>query len=130
MSSQWDRLYDELDITEHLKVMHTNTFGEIQLTHMMTRKMMKQKRGVIVHISSFFGYFSSLGLISVYAPTKAFVNAFVENLQAETKSCKDIHHQLVTPFFVVTKMTDKVVKPSKVTPDATTFVSSAIRQLV
>lgn len=126
MSSQWDRLYDELDVTEHLKVMHTNTFGEIQLTHMLTRKMMKQKRGVIVHISSFFGYFSSLGLISVYAPTKAFVNAFVENLQAETESCKDVHHQLVTPFFVVTNMTDQVVQPSKVTPDAATFVSSAV----
>ena len=129
MSSQWDRLYDELEVAEHLKVLHTNTFGEIHLTHMLTRKMMQQKRGVIIHVSSFFGYFSRLGLISIYAPTKAFVNAFVQNLQAETESCKDIHHQLVTPFFVVTNMTDKVVQPSKVTPDAANYVSSAVRTI-
>ena len=88
--------------------------------------MVQQKRGIVIHISSFFGYYP-IGLISVYSPTKAFVNSFVQNLQAETKHCKDIHHQLVTPFFVATNMTKGSVKVTKVTPDAATFAGAALR---
>lgn len=127
MSGQWDQLYDQCHVDEHLKIMRTNTFGEIHMTHILTRKMVQQKRGYIIHVSSFFGFLPSLGLISVYAPTKAFVNAFVENLRAETRSCENVHHQLVNPFFVVTNMTSNVVKTSLITPDASSYVASAMR---
>jgi len=127
-SSKWNRLYDELDITEHIKVLHTNTFGEINMTYMVLKGMLERKRGVIIHVSSIFGY-CPLGLMSVYAPTKAFVNSFVANMQAETKNCPDIHHQLVTPFFVVTNMTRAQVKETMIIPEASYFVSAAVRTI-
>ena len=66
-------------------------------------------------------------MISIYPPTKAFVNAFAKDLQMENEIFPNIHHQLVLPCFVATSMSK--MKPSLYAPSPEVYAESAINTI-
>merc|ERR1712159_951887 len=83
---------------------------------------MERRRGLILHISSLGEYFDYPG--SIYFSTKAFMGKFCRSLQLEGSG---IDHQLVTPAYVSTNLSQK--EPQFGIPTAENYVKSAIRTI-
>ena len=110
-------------------VCYVNIFSALLLTNIILKSMVLKERGIIIHISSIYGYISP-GYPMVYPATKAFMSSYVKSLQEEVAMLPNVHHQLVTPSFVYTNMTDKVVNNADIlVPYASTYAASAVRTI-
>lgn len=67
------------DITPYEKMISVHVTATMKLTHAALPKMLAQKKGVIINVSSIVGFFPWMRSI-VYAATKAFINLFTEAL--------------------------------------------------
>jgi uncharacterized protein len=72
---------DPIRVNEQMQV---NVLALTALTRALLPRMIAQKRGAILNVSSSAGFLPLLG-IAVYAATKAYVTSFSEAIRAETR---------------------------------------------
>jgi len=75
---------DLIRVNEQVQV---NVLALTALTRALLPRMIAQKRGAILNVSSSAGFLPLPG-IAVYAATKAFVTSFSEAIRAETRDCR------------------------------------------
>ena len=76
---------EETKIGDAKKVFQTNFFGMMELIQQVLPYMRRQKKGIIINISSIAGY-TGLPFRGIYAATKSAVMRMTEALSAETRS--------------------------------------------
>ena len=74
---------DPIHVNEQVLV---NVLALTALTRALLPRMIAQKRGAILNVSSSAGFLPLPG-IAVYAATKAYVTSFSEAIRAETRDC-------------------------------------------
>lgn len=72
----------ERSLEDHLKEIHTNTFTPLKLIYLFAQRMLAQKRGGIILMSS-LSAFQGSAYISTYSATKAFNIVLAEGLWEE-----------------------------------------------
>ncbi len=87
-------------------VIETNLNGTFYLSKLVTREMMKKRRGRIINISSVVGLHGNAGQAN-YAASKAGIIGLTKSLAKELAS-RNILVNAVAPGFVVSPMTDKL----------------------
>ncbi len=85
-------------------VLDTNLKGAFHFTKALSRAMLKQRSGRIIHISSISGLTGNAGQ-SNYAASKAGLIGFAKSLARELAS-RSITVNVVAPGFIVTDMTE------------------------
>ena len=88
------------------KVIDINLTSTFLICKFAIKKMLKQKFGRIVNITSIVGHTGNLGQ-SNYAASKAGIVAFSKSLALEYAK-KNININCVSPGFIKTEMTDKI----------------------
>jgi len=74
---------DPIHVNEQVQV---NALALTALTRALLPRMIAQKRGAILNVSSSAGFLPLPG-IAAYAATKAYVTSFSEAIRAETRNC-------------------------------------------
>lgn len=86
--------------------MEINLKGTFNVTKAIVRKMIKQKEGIIINISSVVGITGNAGQ-SNYSASKAGIIGFSKSIAKEIGK-KNIRVNVVAPGFIKTDMTDKL----------------------
>lgn len=100
--------FDQLDLSEELKMLDVNIRTVVELTHRFLSPMRKRKQGTIVNVASTAG-FQPVPFMATYAATKAFVLSFSEALWEENRK-HGVHVMALCPgvtetnFFDASKM--------------------------
>jgi short-subunit dehydrogenase len=76
--------FHEADYQALRKMIELNSVSVVHLTRRLVPKMVEQRSGAILNVSSGAGYFPSAQL-GVYGATKHFVNGFTEAIRAELR---------------------------------------------
>jgi 17beta-estradiol 17-dehydrogenase / very-long-chain 3-oxoacyl-CoA reductase len=105
------------------QLVNVNVAAVTFLSHALLPSMVEKRRGAVINISSFAGFYP-LGLLAVYSATKSYVTFLTEALQQEY-SGRGITIQSVNPLIVVSKMS-KVKQASFFAPSPDEFVHQAI----
>jgi 3-oxoacyl-[acyl-carrier protein] reductase len=87
-------------------VLKTNAYGPFFLMRYFTRKMMRQRRGSIVNVSSIAGQTGNPGQVN-YAASKAALIAMTKSLAMEIGS-RGIRVNAVAPGLIETEMIDSI----------------------
>lgn len=98
-----DNLLIRMKEEDWQKVMDVNLKGVFLCTKAVARKMMKQKYGKIVNVSSVVGVIGNAGQ-SNYCASKAGVIGFTKSIARELAS-KEINVNAIAPGFIETDMT-------------------------
>ncbi len=101
-----DNLAIRMNLEEWKKVIDVNLTSTFLLSKFAIKKMLKNKSGKIVNITSVVGHTGNLGQ-SNYTASKAGVIAMSKTLALEY-SKKNININCVSPGFIKTAMTDKI----------------------
>ena len=88
------------------KVLDINLTSSFLLCKYAIKKMLKQKSGKIINITSIVGHTGNLGQAN-YSASKAGIVAFSKSLALEYAN-KNININCVSPGFIHTEMTDKI----------------------
>jgi 17beta-estradiol 17-dehydrogenase / very-long-chain 3-oxoacyl-CoA reductase len=122
--------YTQLEVTNSPSfvddIINVNVVSVAKVVKAVLPKMEKQKRGVIINISSISASYPT-PLLSIYAATKIFVDLFSRSLHAEYQS-KGIIVQSVLPSYVATKMS-KIKKATFMVPTAKDYVKGAMKTI-
>lgn len=105
-----DNLIMRMSEEEWDKVLNINLKGTFNVTKSLIRKMIKQKGGSIINISSVVGISGNAGQCN-YSASKAGVIGFTKSLAKEVAK-KNVRVNAIAPGFIKTDMTDKL--PEKV----------------
>lgn len=119
--------YNRFDMDGLLNIANLNMIAPLHLTRMIMPGMVKRGKGMVMNVSSILGYITT-PYMSIYAPTKAFMNAFTHQLQVEYSGFP-IDIFLLTPGPVHTKLftgTAKLSKPTFINPTPDDYAKSAI----
>jgi 3-oxoacyl-[acyl-carrier protein] reductase len=101
-----DNLSIRLSEENWKKVIDINLTSTFLMCKSAVKKMLKQKTGKIVNITSIVGHTGNLGQAN-YAASKAGIIAFSKSLAIEYAK-KNININCVSPGFIKTEMTDKI----------------------
>ncbi len=101
-----DNLSIRLSEENWKKVLDINLTSTFLMCKFAIKKMLKQKKGKIINITSIVGHTGNLGQAN-YAASKAGVVAFSKSLAIEYAK-KNININCVSPGFIKTEMTDKI----------------------
>ena len=101
-----DNLSIRLSEENWKKVLDINLTSTFLMCKFAIKKMLKQKNGKIVNITSIVGHTGNLGQAN-YAASKAGIIAFSKSLAIEYAK-KNININCVSPGFIKTEMTDKI----------------------
>ena len=101
-----DNLSIRLSEENWKKVIDINLTSTFLMCKSAVKKMLKQKNGKIVNITSIVGHTGNLGQAN-YAASKAGIIAFSKSLAIEYAK-KNININCVSPGFIKTEMTDKI----------------------
>ena len=88
------------------KVIDINLTSSFLMCKFAIKKMLKEKKGKIINITSIVGHTGNLGQAN-YAASKAGIVAFSKSLSVEYAK-KNINVNCVSPGFIKTEMTDKI----------------------
>ena len=88
------------------KVLDINLTSTFLMCKYLIKKMLKQKNGKIINITSIVGHTGNVGQAN-YAASKAGIVAFSKSLAIEYAK-KGINVNCVSPGFIKTEMTDKI----------------------
>ena len=101
-----DNLAIRMSIDEWKKVIDINLTSTFLLSKFSIKKMIKNKSGKIINITSIVGHTGNLGQ-SNYTASKAGIVAMSKSLALEY-SKKNININCISPGFIKTAMTDKI----------------------
>ena len=95
-----------MDIDEWKKVININLTSTFLMSKFAIKKMLKNKSGKIVNITSVVGHTGNLGQAN-YTASKAGIAAMSKSLALEYAK-KNININCISPGFIKTAMTDKI----------------------
>ncbi len=101
-----DNLSIRLSEENWKKVLDINLTSSFLMCKYAIKKMLKNKNGKIINITSIVGHTGNLGQAN-YAASKAGIVAFSKSLAIEYAK-KNININCVSPGFIKTEMTDKI----------------------
>ena len=101
-----DNLSIRLSEENWKKVLDINLTSTFLMSKFVIKKMLKQKKGKVVNITSIVGHTGNLGQAN-YAASKAGIIAFSKSLAIEYAK-KNINIKFVSTGFIKTEMTDKI----------------------
>ena len=108
-----DNLAIRMNIDEWKKVIDINLTSTFLLSKFAIKKMLKNKYGKIINITSVVGHTGNLGQTN-YTASKAGIVAMSKSLAIEYAK-KNININCVSPGFIKTEMTDKIDEKYKET---------------
>ena len=108
-----DNLSIRLTEEDWKKVIDINLTSTFLMCKYAIKKMLKQKHGKIINITSIVGHTGNLGQAN-YAASKAGIVAFSKSLAIEYAK-KNININCVSPGFIKTEMTDQINEDFKKT---------------
>eukprot|EP00163_Fabomonas_tropica_P029180 TRINITY_DN6176_c0_g1_i2.p1 TRINITY_DN6176_c0_g1~~TRINITY_DN6176_c0_g1_i2.p1 ORF type:complete len:311 (+),score=106.54 TRINITY_DN6176_c0_g1_i2:440-1372(+) len=126
MSYDHPEYFADVDYASHERLIDINCKAATAMTYAVLPGMVRRRRGAILNVTSAAGHGPS-PLLATYSASKAYINAFSGSIAAEYAS-KGIHCQLVTPYFVVSKLS-KIRKPSLTTPTPANFARSSVAKI-
>ena len=101
-----DNLAIRMSLDEWKKVIDINLTSTFLMCKFAIKKMLKNKKGKIINISSVVGHTGNLGQ-SNYTASKAGIVAMSKSLAIEYAK-KNININCISPGFIKTAMTDKI----------------------
>ena len=101
-----DNLAIRMDVDEWKKVININLTSTFLMSKFAIKKMLKNKSGKIVNITSVVGHTGNLGQAN-YTASKAGIVAMSKSLAIEYAK-KNININCISPGFIKTAMTDKI----------------------
>ena len=101
-----DNLAIRMSLEEWEKVININLTSTFLISKYSIKKMLKNKRGKIINITSVVGHTGNLGQ-SNYTASKAGIIAMSKSLAVEYAK-KNINVNCISPGFIKTAMTDKI----------------------
>ena len=101
-----DNLAIRMGIDEWKKVIDVNLTSTFLISKFAIKKMLKNKKGKIVNITSVVGHTGNLGQTN-YTASKAGIVAMSKSLAIEYAK-KNINVNCISPGFIKTAMTDKI----------------------
>ena len=101
-----DNLAIRMSIEEWKKVIDINLTSTFLMSKFAIKKMLKNKKGKIVNITSVVGHTGNLGQVN-YTASKAGIVAMSKSLAIEYAK-KNINVNCISPGFIKTHMTDKI----------------------
>jgi len=101
-----DNLAIRMSIDEWKKVIDTNLTSTFLMSKFAIKKMLKNKSGKIVNITSVVGHTGNVGQAN-YTASKAGIVAMSKSLAIEYAK-KNININCISPGFIKTAMTDKI----------------------
>ena len=101
-----DNLAIRMNLEEWKKVVDLNLTSTFLMSKFAVKKMLKNKKGKIVNITSVVGHTGNLGQAN-YTASKAGVIAMSKSLAIEYAK-KNINVNCISPGFIKTAMTDKI----------------------
>jgi 3-oxoacyl-[acyl-carrier protein] reductase len=108
-----DNLAIRMNIDEWKKVIDINLTSTFLMSKFAIKKMLKNKSGKIVNITSVVGHTGNLGQVN-YTASKAGIVAMSKSLAIEYAK-KNINVNCISPGFIKTTMTDKIDEKFKET---------------
>ena len=106
-----DNLAIRMNIDEWKKVIDINLTSTFLLSKFAVKKMLKNKYGKIINITSVVGHTGNLGQAN-YTASKAGIIAMSKSLAIEYAK-KNININCISPGFIKTEMTDKIEEKFK-----------------
>ena len=101
-----DNLAIRMSLDEWQKVININLTSTFLMSKFSIKKMLKNKSGKIVNITSVVGHTGNLGQVN-YTASKAGIVAMSKSLAIEYAK-KNININCISPGFIKTAMTDKI----------------------
>ena len=101
-----DNLAIRMSIEEWKKVIDINLTSTFLISKFAIKKMLKNKKGKIINITSVVGHTGNLGQTN-YTASKAGIGAMSKSLAIEYAK-KNINVNCISPGFIKTAMTDKI----------------------
>ena len=101
-----DNLAIRMSIEEWTKVININLTSTFLISKFAIKKMLKNKKGKIINITSVVGHTGNLGQTN-YTASKAGIVAMSKSLAIEYAK-KNINVNCISPGFIKTAMTDKI----------------------
>ena len=101
-----DNLAIRMSLEEWQKVINVNLTSTFLISKFAIKKMLKNKSGRIVNITSVVGHTGNLGQVN-YTASKAGIIAMSKSLAIEYAK-KNININCISPGFIKTAMTDKL----------------------
>ncbi|MDC3117222.1 3-oxoacyl-[acyl-carrier-protein] reductase [Candidatus Pelagibacter sp.] len=101
-----DNLAIRMSIDEWKKVIDVNLTSTFLISKFAIKKMLKNKKGKIINITSVVGHTGNLGQTN-YTASKAGIIAMSKSLAMEYAK-KNINVNCISPGFIKTAMTDKI----------------------
>ena len=101
-----DNLAIRMSIEEWKKVIDINLTSTFLISKFAIKKMLKNKKGKIINITSVVGHTGNLGQVN-YTASKAGIVAMSKSLAIEYAK-KNINVNCISPGFIKTAMTDKI----------------------
>ena len=108
-----DNLAIRMSLDEWTKVININLTSTFLLSKFAIKKMLKNKSGKIINITSVVGHTGNLGQAN-YTASKAGIVAMSKSLAIEYAK-KNINVNCISPGFIKTAMTDKIDEKFKET---------------
>ena len=108
-----DNLAIRMSIEEWKKVIDINLTSTFLISKFAIKKMLKNKKGKIINITSVVGHTGNLGQTN-YTASKAGIVAMSKSLAIEYAK-KNINVNCISPGFIKTAMTDKIDEKFKET---------------
>ena len=101
-----DNLAIRMSLEEWKNVININLTSTFLMSKFAIKKMLKNKKGKIVNITSIVGHTGNLGQVN-YTASKAGIVAMSKSLAIEYAK-KNINVNCISPGFIKTAMTDKI----------------------
>ncbi|WP_075522784.1 3-oxoacyl-[acyl-carrier-protein] reductase [Candidatus Pelagibacter communis] len=101
-----DNLAIRMNLEEWKKVIDINLTSTFLMSKFAIKKMIKNKKGKIINITSIVGHTGNLGQVN-YTASKAGIVAMSKSLAIEYAK-KNININCISPGFIKTAMTDKI----------------------
>lgn len=101
-----DKILLRMKDSDFDEVIQTNLKGSFLCTKIILKRMLKNKKGVLIHITSIVGQRGQAGQAN-YAASKAGLEAFSKSISLEMAS-QGIRSNCIAPGFIFTDMTNQL----------------------